>query len=323
MELTGLYTEIRAIEACRALMTPHIKASGGLLEPIPINLMPGSGQALNCHKVDGSPQPPEVIEAIASGADPRFPEHVDELRDPEGQSAIMDEIGAYIDQGYNVFFVTSHGDITDMAFVMASEQVVLKVKGHAFKAATIVSKAVPCLGAKLDPTQPAVPVVDVLGMECDEILLSWPQSSSMRSSDIPSIVGRHNMASTNSRVQATIDELAEAPEPLVLTFAGSGTTEKPVPGRPGTYAMGELGAGTARMMARPNTVVVPVALHMHDRTKPLTMRFCKPREVPDTEAAEQVMYDIRDELNLHVPDQNFLYGPEGAAALGAVASQAT
>lgn len=301
--------EHAVLEEYAMLLEPHIAASGGTLVLLNADPKRYQAQRLDCHLVDGDPAGAGLVELIATSAENRFPDLLETLETPEQMHHIR-TAGEILKRGGNVMLVTNHGDLIDIALAFAATYVpldknaALEQRNYTFKTGMIISKIISRLGYVFDPEGPAVPAVDALKDACNDVMLSFPRTKSMESSWIFKFVPDH-MKDHNRKLRKTVQARQEDGEGYLLGVAGSGSTDKEDPHKPGTFVMGSISDGTIDMMCQPNTFVMPAAVWRGDEK--IKMRLGELRAVTNPTEAHTSMRDISVMLNELVEDKTFTY----------------
>lgn len=112
------------------LAEDHISKSNGMLSPLPINPEDYPEQA--SHVIYGSPQPKEVVDGVATVAEPSYVELISQLNTKEQEDRISG-IAEELNEGRNVIIATNHGKLIDIAITQAAIYSKLKERNTSFR----------------------------------------------------------------------------------------------------------------------------------------------------------------------------------------------
>lgn len=286
------------------LVVGHVERSGGLLGSLPSDPDAYPAQKLTTPFVDSETSGLEDVITTASLAERHYPAILETLTDAEASEFEMSRLGEDLSSGQNIFIITNHGEIKDIAIVLAAYYAGIKQAGlkngrdYEFTNNILLSKMI----AYLDVPLLKQPAVEVLGKMCDRQYFSFPKTDSIRNSRIsPFLVAAYNEA-----LRGVITHRLRGGGNL-FAIAPSGTIDKPLdPENPDELTMGPVSHGTTKMLTSGRTKVVPVATWLQDDTQifePLGF----PRSLETEADVHAVMNDIAEVLNKTVPNKQFVY----------------
>jgi hypothetical protein len=308
--------EQEVYEELVSLARPHIETSNGLFHELEIK--PGNkkgeypAQSLHVSKIKGSPLDVGMVEWIATGIEPRFPQLITELNHLEQDHEEISRIGEILRDGQNIILASNHGDIKDIAYTLAAYYIKLKSLEYNFHSSLVMSKIIGFIGVG----EGKDPAVNVLKSICDEEYFSFPRTQSIENSKIAGpLVDAYNF-----RVRRAMMRRLHKGNNL-FAMAPSGTTDKPMRDNPNTVVLGQVRNGTGKLMMAENSLVVPVATWITKDT--VLFEPCGiPRVVKSQDEVHEVMEQIADHLTNRIPEKLFVYNRgDTEQAVGGVAVQ--
>jgi hypothetical protein len=132
---------------------------------------------------EGSPQPADVIEAIADGYDSRFSIFKELSEKDPNYAGMIEHIANTLSRNQNVVIAMDHGDLVNIAVGWAALHVDLQRLGVSYRSVTPVNKPVQHLGVKKDVNGKdcVVPTFGVLALEFDATYSTYSKADSTRS----------------------------------------------------------------------------------------------------------------------------------------------
>jgi hypothetical protein len=291
-------------EELRHLAQPHVEASP-LFALLDTNTREFPAQSLATRQIDGNPQSTGTVEFVAQGIEPRFSAFTDALDAQEESHGEISRLGELLRDNQNIILVTNHGDLKDIAYTLAAYYITLKERGYEFHSSLVMSKILSFIGVDLG--NKVDPATNVLKLICDEQFFSFPRTKTIEESRIASqVVDSYNRSVRKKMVR----RLSKGRN--LFAIAASGTTDKPLKDDPNTISMGPIGAGTAKLMMVPNSLVVPIAVWI--TPEQVLFQPCDiPRKVTNFEEADDVMSTIANFLSKNVEGKNFIYQADTTA----------
>lgn len=290
--------ETEMLRELARLAQPHADTSNGTLELLEVDPIKYPSQ-LDLH-IEGNPQPPAVVESIASIAEPNFLKLVKKFNDYETNNQELSRIGQLLKGGNNVIVATNHGNLIDIALVEAAIYSSLNKLDYQFKTGIIISKMVAMLGYKLG--NDSAPCADILKILCDDVFLSFPRSESIKKSRLsrllPNEIDRHNKL-MRRLVKNKLDEGG-----MLLAVAPSGSKDRQ--NEHGGYTLQALKSGTIDLIKHPKSYVLPVAIWL-EGNEPMMEITNIPRLITSDEDAHQMMNGIAKKLSDKVESTDFKY----------------
>ena len=290
--------EIEMLKELAKLAQPHAESSNGTLELLEVDPIKYPFQ-LDLH-IEGNPQPPAVVESIASIAEPNFLKLVEKFNDYESTNQELSRIGQLLKGGNNVIIATNHGNLIDIALVEAALYSSLSKLDYQFNTGIIISKMIAFLGYKLGSD--SAPCADILKILCNDVFLSFPRSESIKKSKIsrllPNEIDRHNKL-MRRLVKNKLDEGG-----TLLAVAPSGS--KDTRNESGAYTLQTLKSGTIDLIKHPKSYVLPVAIWL-GKDEPIMEIADIPRLITSDEDAHSMMSGIAKTLTENVESINFKY----------------
>lgn len=286
----------------------HAERSDGLLTVLPIDPETYPAQKITKPYVDSQPAKLKEIIDTASLAEAHYPAMLNALMASEKESMTISQLGEDLAAGQNIIIVTNHGEIKDIAIVLAAYDAAIKLVGaengreYEFTNNIVLSKMIAHLGAIGEPA------VDILGKMCDRQYFSFPRTKSIKNSKISSaLVDVYNPA-----MRALVKHRLGAGGNL-FAMAPSGTVDKPLdPENPGQLSLAPIGSGTAKILTADNTKVLPVATWLKDDHlvfEPLGIArsIQGESEERNRQNVDSMMHDMAEVLTSEVPDKQFVY----------------
>lgn len=284
----------------------HVESSNGLLGNLPDDPETYPAQKITRPYIDSRPSTLEDIVGTSTLAERHYPTMLESLNKSEEISSDMSHLGEDLSSGQNIIVITNHGEIKDIAIVLAAYYAGIKQAGqkndreYEFSNNILLSKMI----AYLDVPLIGQPAVDVLGKMCDKQYFSFPKTDTIKNSKIsPSLVDAYNW-SLRELIKLRLHGGGN-----LFAIAPSGTVDKPLdPDNPNSLSMAPIGKGTAKILTAPNTKVLPVATWLQDDT-PVFEPLGIPRSLESEEDVHAAMSDIASVLNKTVPEKQFTYSP--------------
>ncbi len=286
------------VDELRHWADDHVLHSNGQLSLLSYDPERYSGQ--DGVSVAGSPQPADLVDSVASLAQPKYHEILELLQADEKKTGHVSRIGDLLQAGKNVALVTNHIDLVDIAITHAAFYSQLNRLGYTMKTGIIISKMVAFLAIQLgDKMSPAVEILKLLE---NEQFLSYPRTSSATERGVGS--GQHGVTKHNSDMLQRISQrLGEGS--FLLAIAPSGTIDKPNSDKPNEIIMSRMSNGTLRILSD-SIYTVPVAVWYGGET-PVFKTCDPPRIITDEEMATGVMCKIAQTLTDRVEGKTFVY----------------
>jgi hypothetical protein len=304
------------------LAKPHVEAEGTRLRPLANNVTAHPAQDPFMYRYPGVVVERAVLDVIAKDTEPRFPGLMERLsQDPKARK-VIDATGEHLDRGDgqakngNVWVISPHGDILDIAYVMKATIDRLHDQHYTPRRKIIVlSKALSMVGFELVPKQEPIETVGTTGMLCDDVFLTWARTKSAKAAvnRLPkSEVDRHNE-------QATEEMDQEFDQGGVLgAMAPTGTTRM-ARDRSGALILPVPNRGTLDLMMKPDTVILPVTAWFKSEDAIMAMPT-EPLTITDDAAAHAMLKFMAEAMSEQIPEENFAYkAPRrrlGRSALG-------
>jgi hypothetical protein len=284
-------------EELRRMASPHVEASDGLFTLLDHDEESYPAQSLRTWHVDGNPQDAGTVKWIARGIEPRFDIFTDVLAESESSASEISRIGEQLEKDQNIILVTNHGDLKDIAYTLAAYYVKLKEQRYDFRSSLVMSKIISFIGVGEDGDS----AVNILKNICDEEYFSFPRTKSINQSRIAGGL----VTAYNEGVRKVMERRLHKGGNL-FAMAASGTTDKPLEDDQSTISMGRIGHGTVKLMAAPNSLVLPIAVWL--TPEDVVFKPCDiPRAINEDEEAHDVMALIAQTLTDSVPDTKFVY----------------
>lgn len=291
----------------RQFVVGHVERSGGLLGSLPDDHENYQAQKITRPYIDSTPSSLEDIITTASLAESFYPKMLETLDEAEERESEMSRLGEDLTSGQNIIVITNHGEIKDIAVVLAAYYAGIMQAGqqngreYEFDNNILLSKMI----AYLDIPLLGEPAVDVLGKMCDRQFFSFPKTDTIKNSRIsPALVSAYNW---------TLRELIRLRlhgGGNLFAIAPSGTIDKPLDeNEPDKLSLAPVGRGTAKILTSDDTKVLPVATWLQGDT-PVFEPLGIPRPLRDEEEVHQAMSDIASVLNKTVADKQFIYSPK-------------
>lgn len=277
--------------------------------------------------INGNPVKPDEIAGIATIIEKRFPFLLEQLDEAETDQRELSRIAEDLRAGENIILVTNHSDIKDIAFTLAAfynRLKQLRMPGGAeyqFETGLIMSKMIAHLG--IDLSESGLPeemlqavckdldvrlingheavATDLLKLVCGREYFSFPRTDSIRNSKI----AENYVKAYNGVLKRVISRSFHKGGNL-FAMAPSGTTDKPVEGKPSLIRMATAGHGTMQLMIEKHCKIVPVAVWLRGGTP--VFKICDiPRPVTNDNEIHTLMEAIADQLTEMVPGKQFTY----------------
>lgn len=288
----------------------HAERSGGLLTLLPNDPDTYKAQRITEPFIDSTPDTLEEVIGTASLAERHYPAMLESLLKSEMETSEIAHLGEDLAAGQNIIIVTNHGEIKDIAIVLAAYHAAIRQVGmntgrdYNFSTGIMISKMIAHLGAVGEPA------VDILGKMCDRQYLSFPKTDSIKHSRIsPLLVDAYN-GSLRGLVRHQLRQGGN-----LLAIAPSGTIDKALDvNQPDKLSLAPVGKGTTKILTRDNTKVLPVATWLRD-DEPVFEPLGIPRSLKgkDDDTSEQqvhvTMQTIATVLNMEVTNKSFTYNP--------------
>lgn len=286
------------------LLVGHVERSGGLLGSLPDDPETYPAQKLTTPYVDSQTSGLEDVITTASLAEKHYLAMLDTLTEAEATESEMSRLGEDLSSGQNIVVITNHGEIKDIAIVLAAYYAGIRQAGiqngkkYEFTNNILLSKMV----AYLDVPLLQQPAVDVLGKMCDRQYFSFPKTDSIKHSRIsPKLVDVYNSA-----LRGVIGLRLHSGGNL-FAIAPSGTIDKALdPEKPDELTMAPIGSGTTKILTATKTKILPVATWLQG-DEPVFEPLGFPRSLGSEDEVHAVMGDIAEVLNKTVPDKHYIY----------------
>jgi hypothetical protein len=232
---------------------------------------------------------PDVMNQLATIANPGFPALLEQLRAQNDQVGHIDTVGEFLARGHSAIVIGPHGDITDPAFVEVGTKIILRENGYPSDTGLIVNKILGHLAYKLSDDGEPTPTVPLMQMGGD-VWMTYPPSKRMRAKGLERLVTNTFNKNAKRRITRRLGQGGYA-----LFVAASGETDKPLPEEPDTIELARVQPATASLMA--GHIVLPVGVDLTSNTigfagNPTTLR--EPGEI------DEMMGGIADWLNINV-----------------------
>lgn len=286
----------------------HADNSGGLLGVVPyLAVNPYEPQRIDVHRIDGAPVLPEELDAISTQVYPAFPKLHEQLAAQEKLDNILSRAAEALYGGMNIAISVNHGSLLDPGITLAAVANSLRRSGAEFRCGIIVGKMLAFQSLM------GIPVPDMLKLLCDDIYFTMPNTPSRDELNIdPKDAREYNLAT----LQALDESLAQGSN--VVLFVPDGTTQKPHVNNPNKFVIGVPKSSLTRRFMRPDTLVLPAAAVLSDRTAPF-LKLGNLAALTSVDDMHAITAWTVEELNAVTPDQEFTLPTELAHRIGAQA----
>jgi|GEM_PF-2087880 len=228
------------------------------------------GQLLDDYRIEANMMPglEPFIEASGEVFLKGFSKITDSFYDNKG---LMDSIQGKLEARENIVVVTNHGEIYDIAIILASLRLALSKHAvdqerepmHANHYNLIVHRMISQLGIaderNPENVAPALSILQLVG----ETFLSFPRTENAKKAHIPPALDK---ICTENMLYALHEKMSEGSQ--ILAFAPSGSKDESILDRFGKKrnVIKPVNRGTYKLMQQPNTSIlgVGVALDHHD-----------------------------------------------------------
>lgn len=176
------------------------------------------GQALETKFIEStSLLDSDSLVKFSSLIDPRIARLVETVG--ANQKQVIENTALTFGANRNVILMTNHKHILDVAYALVATHINLQKLDSEFKSSIIIGNMVAHLGYKISPTE-VMPLTEILGLFCDRIYFSYPQTDSTRKTGIdPELTGNHNSEMLKELIQD------QKRGNHLLAIAASGTTQ--------------------------------------------------------------------------------------------------
>jgi hypothetical protein len=230
-------------------------------------------QKLTTHTLKGhTPVPAAAVDTLAEHIEPRYPEIASAI---DANQPALSLIGNQLDARQNVILGTDHGEIIDIAVLLARVRNNLQSEGQHFETGIIVNKMASYLGVKLGDA--VVPALQILQMGFNEIYLNLPntRSGNKRLSIPHAVISKYNRVLVEHGIQKRLEQSRKVGRAMLLGVALSGTVNKwldtaaydenhradiPESQRDRTHIIGKVSEGIIKLAS--NALVVPASTHL-------------------------------------------------------------
>ncbi len=286
----------------------HASESGGDICALDINAEQYPEQGLDVFHFSGDPQPPQVITGTTMLVDDRFEAICKELYNDPTSASAFDRAGEILDDGNSVIVATNHTELIDVAVVQAATYNYLKGQEREFSNGLVISKMVSLIGStKLQQKEEDMPIpaTAVLKILCDDVYMSYPKTATTRKTELARSMPEVIRASNRKVSTAIAQKLGEGS--MLLAMCPSGTTDK-LEKTGDTCTLQPVQAGTARLMSREDTYILPIAANFGDN--PFIRASDIPRQLSSPAEAHTVMQSIARTLQENLPQVEFQYSQQ-------------
>ncbi|HEX5797284.1 MAG TPA: hypothetical protein VFX86_02750 [Candidatus Saccharimonadales bacterium] len=281
-------------DAAKALLLPHVEAEGNRIGYLDDDPKQYEAQRPMRFSVDGERQPRENTDFMAEKVDERYPEAMEKLSADEGSKEAIQTAIKLMQQGKSIIGITFHAkDIIDTAIALKFYLDLFDEQGYSpDKTALNLSKSL-AWGEYEVPGLGPVVMIDVVKTIADRTHLSWPKTDS--SEDMLRMLPQREINRNNKYVATDIKQMLADGNSLVV-ISPTGSTRG-----------GGVKAGTAELMAHPDSYVMPLSLwRMGEELK---VRCMPPVNLKGAADVDILMVSFAKDLSDLVPDQDFLYTP--------------
>lgn len=306
-------------EVLELLAEPHVSAEGSRLRKLEANIEEHPAQDPFCFRFQGDRQDIAVIDTVAAAAEPRFAGMMDGLRQDEEALAAVNEAGNLLKEGNNVWVISPHGDILDIAYVTKFAFNLLDQQDYTpRRVICVLSKMLARVGFELIPDQPPISTVGTMGMQCDDVFLTWPRTKSAKA--VIDKLPRSEVDRNNEQAAEAMD--AEFGQGGVLAAMAPTGTTRMATDRHGALVIPTPSRGTLDLMMKPNTYVLPVPAWFKGEEGVVSMPT-GPLEISDEVKAHAMFTFMAEVMTEKIDGHDFTYkAPKasrrllGQAALG-------
>lgn len=300
----ALQAERLMLESWLPVAQKHASESDGAICVLDVDPMSYPEQRLDEYHTTGNPIQPESVSAITSLVNPKFDDICQEFYKDPASKVALDQAGEILDAGENVIVATNHTELIDVAVAQAAIYNYLQGQGHEFSNGLVISKMISLIGSNklADGDGKPMPAVAAVKMLCDDIYMSYPKTATTSETELsqkmPEIVRQHNrMVST-----AIAQKLGEGG--MLLAMCPSGTTDK-LEKDSDTCVLQPVQAGTAKLMSREDTYILPVAANFGDN--PFIRACDTPERLSSADKAHTVMQSIARSMQANSKGVKFQY----------------
>jgi hypothetical protein len=247
-------------EVRRDLARHHIEAPGSRMRWL--NLAPGAPLPAYLdplcydYQREGERASREDVDKVATLAEPRFPVKMAELNNDPQALSVAKNAADLLRDNKNIWTVTPHGDILDMAFVVKYFYNMLLDQGHDPRSTlAVLGQALPEIGIELFEGQDPASTVAIVGMQCDHVVLTWPRQTESAKGAISRLPGSEVDRTNKAAMQVIDDEFSTGG--VLAALAPTGTTKMETD-RNGALILPTPSHGTLELVVRPDTYTVLV-----------------------------------------------------------------
>lgn len=275
---------------------PHIDRDPRLSLIEPFDLDRHVGQRLYTFCVESTPTEPDGIDFLGGLVMSNYRELSEDLQHGDQSEALL-EAGDFMDSGGTVMVATSHEGLVDPAEAAGTMISALRRQGYEFEAGIGLFKMLPLLQYKFTSKMDPIPCMDVVGQIFDRAYLSITRSETVRKSGL---MEQNEVMPVyadyfNSLVKQSIDRW-QTDGGVLIAEAPSASTHKWNAERT-RCVMPRVTTGTAKMMAHPNTRVLPVNFDLDANGGAYLEIRGGLRQLKDPEEVHAVMEDMAAGFN--------------------------
>lgn len=244
-----------------------------------------------------------ILDTVATAAEPRFPGIMDALRSDEQSLQSLAATASHLKNGKNIWVVSPHGDILDIAYVVKAGYNVLDDLGHTpRRVLAVVSKALSRVGFELVEGQPPVETIGTLAMQCDDVVMTWPRSKNAKDAvaRLPKAEsGRHN----EQAVEVIDSQFKEGGVFAVMAPTGTTRMEE---NKEGALLLPTPSDGTIDLLMRPDTLVLP-AIAWFKSAKALISMPSEPWEISSPSDIYRMFGFMAEAMTEQIDGYSFAY----------------
>lgn len=288
-----------------ALARPHTEAEGGRLRllPIPDEIEPGSAQDPFCYRFKGDKQPIALVDIVAAQTEPRFPGLIEGMQADPQVTGVINETGRLLEDEKNIWVISPHGDILDIAYVLKATYNLLHQQDYTpRRTISVLSKALARVGFELDPDLDPIETVPTMGMLCDDVFLTWPRTKSAKGavSQLPKAEVEYH----NARATQEMDE--EFTEGSVLAAMAPTGTTRMSKDHSGAFILPVPSRGTLELMMKAGTYVLPVPAWFKSEEAMMAMPV-EPVEISEESDAHEMFKYLAEVMTERIDGIDFTY----------------
>lgn len=303
---TDMDTQIERLmlESWLPVAEKHVESSGGDIAVLDIDPEQYPEQQLDRFHIPGNPQQPDVIKMAASFVEPRFEAISQAFYDDPKSAEALEQAGELLDTGKNLIVATNHAQLPDVAVVQAAVYSYLKRQEREFSSSIIISKMISLLASNKLKDENGHPMPGLMALQilCDDVYMSYPKtdttSKTALAQSMPEVIKSHNQT-VSAEIAKRLGEGG-----MLLAMCPSGTTDKLEEGAD-VCTLQKVQSGTAKLMAHPNTHVLPIAAYFDEN--PFVKAAGDVRQLSSPDEAHDAMRSIARTLDQEIAEIDFRY----------------